>query len=50
MLPVIIIYGIIIVFPLVQGFFMSFTVWDGVNAAQFNGLANYQKLFSSPDL
>lgn len=49
-LPVIIIYGIIIVFPLIQGFFMSFTVWDGVNAAQFNGLANYQKLFSSPDL
>lgn len=49
-LPLIIIYGLIIIFPLVQGFLMSFAQWDGVNAATFVGLQNYKKMFASPDL
>ncbi len=48
--PLLIVYGIIIIFPLVQGLIMSFAVWDGVNAPTFIGLANYQKAFTSPDL
>lgn len=48
--PLIVLYCLIIVFPLIQGFFMSFAKWDGVNAAEFIGLANYKKMFASPDL
>lgn len=49
-LPLVLIYCLIIIFPLVQGFLMSFAKWDGVNAATFIGLANYKKMFLSPDL
>lgn len=49
-LPVVVIYTMIIIFPLIQGFFMSFAKWDGVNAATFAGLQNYKKMFASPDL
>jgi len=49
-LPLLLIYGIIVIFQLAQGFLMSFAKWDGVNAATFIGLQNYQKLFASPDL
>lgn len=49
-LPAVLIYGLIIVYPLIQGFIMSFTAWDGVNPAEFVGLKNYVRMFKSPDL
>lgn len=48
--PVVILFSVIIVVPLLQSAVMSFTEWDGVNKAVFNGLANYKKLFGSRDL
>lgn len=48
--PVVILFSVIIVIPLIQSMFMSFTEWDGVNEAVFNGLDNYRKLFKSRDL
>lgn len=48
--PVVIIFSLMIIIPLIQAFIMSFTNWDGVNTATFAGLANYKMLFTSPDL
>lgn len=49
-LPLLILYSLIIIFPLIQGFVMSFAKWDGVNLPTFVGLLNYKKMFASPDL
>ena len=48
--PVVILFSIIIVIPLIQSAAMSFTEWDGINKAVFNGLSNYKRLFTSRDL
>lgn len=50
MAPVVILFGVIIVIPLIESAVMSFTDWDGVNTAVFTGLDNYKKLFRSRDL
>ena len=50
MAPVVILFSVIIVIPLLQSAVMSFTDWDGVNTAVFTGLDNYKKLFRSRDL
>lgn len=34
--------------PLVRGIGLSFTSWDVLSPAQFNGLANYARMFSDP--
>lgn len=48
--PVVILYGLIIVIPVLQSAVMSLTEWDGVNDAVFIGIDNYKKLFRSRDL
>ncbi len=48
--PVVILFSIIIVIPLIQSAAMSFTEWDGINKAVFNGVNNYKRLFASRDL
>ncbi|GAA6409697.1 sugar ABC transporter permease [Blautia hominis] len=48
--PTIILFGLIIVIPLIQSAVMGFTEWDGINKATFIGLKNYQKLLKSRDL
>lgn len=48
--PVVILFSIIIVIPLIQSAAMSFTEWDGINKATFNGLSNYKRIFGSRDL
>lgn len=50
MAPLIIIFTLIIIIPLVQSAAMSFFDWDGVNEATFTGLSNYKKLLKSRDL
>lgn len=50
MAPVVILFGLIIVIPLIQSAAMGFTEWDGINKATFNGLSNYTKLLHSRDL
>ncbi|GAB3520869.1 sugar ABC transporter permease [Arthrobacter monumenti] len=34
--------------PLLRGIWLSFTSWDLLSAAQFVGLANYERMFSDP--
>ena len=45
--PALLLFGIFVFYPLIQVFFYSFTDWDGVNKAVFNGFDNYIKLFKS---
>lgn len=34
--------------PLVRGIYLSFTLWDVLTPAVFNGLANYERMISDP--
>lgn len=42
--PMILIFGIFLFYPAVNGFLISFTKWDGVNPQEFVGISNYVKL------
>lgn len=44
LLPTMLIFGIFLFYPALNGFWVSFTKWDGVNPQEFIGLANYVKL------
>ncbi|MDR1905110.1 MAG: sugar ABC transporter permease [Treponema sp.] len=48
--PVLILYTVILIIPLIQSVIYSFTEWDGINPAVFVGLENYLRLFASSDL
>lgn len=47
--PVIIALAIVVVIPLLNGFYYSFTSWDGVNSPDFIGLKNYIDIFSDQE-
>lgn len=47
-LPSLLIFLFFYLMPIVTVTITSFCEWDGFNAPQFIGLANYKKLFSSP--
>ena len=47
LLPTIIIFLMFYLVPIVQVFATSFTKWDGFNNPVFNGLKNYENLFTS---
>lgn len=49
-LPLLIIYTVIIVYPVLQTFLMSFYKWDGLNIPTFTGLENFKRAFTSKDL
>lgn len=42
--PMIAIFGIFLFFPALNGLWISFTKWDGINAQEFIGIKNYVKL------
>ena len=44
--PALCLYLVFFVYPLVQGFAMSFTNWDGMGNASFVGIDNYVRFFS----
>jgi multiple sugar transport system permease protein len=50
MLPFLIVYAIFVIWPIIQGFRMSFFNWTlgGGGATAFLGLANYQELLGDP--
>lgn len=48
--PLIILYMVIMIIPIVQTFYYSFTTWNGVTDAVYTGVDNYNKLFDSRDL
>ncbi|MCP4400455.1 MAG: sugar ABC transporter permease [bacterium] len=47
-LPAIIIYGFVIIIPLLYTFFLSFTNWAGFGAPKLIGLQNYLTVFADP--
>lgn len=44
--PTLIIFGLFLFFPAVNGLWISLTKWDGVNPQKFIGIENYVKLMS----
>ncbi|MDD3278813.1 MAG: sugar ABC transporter permease [Lachnospiraceae bacterium] len=48
--PTVILFGVIVIIPLLQSAVMGFTEWDGINEATYIGLKNYKKLLKSRDL
>lgn len=48
LLPALILYSVILIYPVLQGVFRSFYEWDGLSTAEFIGLGNYRELFSDP--
>lgn len=46
LLPTIIIFGVYLFFPALNGLWISFTKWDGINPQEFIGLKNYVELLS----
>lgn len=48
-IPTLLIYSIVIFYPMLQTVFRSFFEWDGLNVPAFIKLDNYVKLFTSDD-
>ncbi len=48
LLPALLLYSIILIYPVLQGVFRSFYQWDGLSTATFIGLDNYKELFADP--
>ena len=44
LLPTLVIFGVFLFFPALNGLWISFTKWDGINPAVFVGIQNYIKL------
>jgi len=42
------IFSAVLVYPFAQGFFLTFTDWDGFKYEKFTGTANYTKSFKDP--
>ncbi len=49
LLPTLAIFGVFLFFPALNGLWISFTKWDGVNPQEFEGLKNYIKLAGDKD-
>lgn len=45
-LPALVLYGLLIVVPLVTAFYYGFFRWEGTKQAEFTGLGNYQEVLT----
>lgn len=48
LLPAMLVYTVIIIYPVMQTVFRSFYTWDGLSEATFNGIGNFLNLFQDP--
>ncbi len=48
LLPALLVYSVILIYPVLQGVFRSFFEWDGLSASTFIGLDNYKELMTDP--
>ena len=48
LLPGLLLVGLFVVIPLAHTIWISFFRWDGLTAARWTGLANYQQVFTNP--
>lgn len=46
--PAMILISVMVLYPMLVLVVHSFTEWDGLNPATFNGISNYIKLFKDP--
>jgi raffinose/stachyose/melibiose transport system permease protein len=49
MLPALILYTLMVFYPVYSSLTKSFFFWSGLDIPQFAGIANYTKIFSNPD-
>ncbi len=47
-LPVLAVFGVFLLVPLVQGIWYSFMSWDGIGPAPWAGLSNYISIWANP--
>ncbi|KWX89134.1 sugar ABC transporter permease [Paenibacillus riograndensis] len=47
-LPALLLYSVILIYPVLQTVVRSFYDWDGLSTADFSGIANYRELFNDP--
>ncbi|WP_042203676.1 carbohydrate ABC transporter permease [Paenibacillus camerounensis] len=48
LLPALLLYSVILIYPVLQSVVRSFYDWDGLSTATFAGLSNYRELFGDP--
>ncbi|AKG33724.1 carbohydrate ABC transporter permease [Paenibacillus durus] len=48
LLPALLIYSVIIIYPVLQTVYRSFFNWDGLSTATWNGISNYRDLLEDP--
>lgn len=49
-LPTLILFGIFVIWPLIQTVYLSFTNWNGIGAIEFVGFSNYLEFFKDPHI
>ena len=50
LVPPLLLYGIAVLFPIMQSLFLSFFSWDGITALRFVGFDNYARMFVGDDV
>lgn len=48
LLPALLIYSVVIIYPVLQTVYRSFFNWDGLSTATWNGISNYRDLLQDP--
>ncbi|MDT3425989.1 raffinose/stachyose/melibiose transport system permease protein [Paenibacillus forsythiae] len=48
LLPALLIYSVVIIYPVLQTVYRSFFNWDGLSTATWNGIGNYRELLEDP--
>ena len=46
MLPVLLLYILFFIYPMIDAFAKGFTKWNGIGTASYNGLKNFEKAFT----
>jgi raffinose/stachyose/melibiose transport system permease protein len=50
LVPPLLLYGVAVLFPILQSLFLSFFKWDGITDMRFVGFDNYARLFVGDDV
>jgi raffinose/stachyose/melibiose transport system permease protein len=50
LVPPLLLYGVAVLFPILQSLFLSFFSWDGISDMQFVGLENYRHMLGGDDI
>ena len=50
LLPPLLLYGVAVLFPIMQSLFLSFFSWNGISDMEFVGLANYVRMLTGDDI